>query len=120
MALYVGYSTVNRNQASVRLTDTDLIKQDLINHFHISKGEKLHNPDFGTIIWQSLFEPFTADLKNAIVEDVYSIAANDPRLQIVSVLVDSYENGILLALVVKYTNSNHSETLKLKFDKTKR
>ena len=48
--------------------DFELIKQDLINHFHIRQGEKLSDPGFGTIIWDMLFEPFTSDVQDAIVE----------------------------------------------------
>jgi hypothetical protein len=117
MALYVGYSTVNTNQSSVRLTDAALIKQDLINRFYIRKGEKLHNPEVGTIIWDCLFEPFTEKLKEAIIEDVLSNANNDGRLKIVSVLVDSYENGIMLDLSLKYTDTNQLDNMKLRFDK---
>ena len=46
---YKGFSSkeVSRNY---RLYDIDLVKQDLINHFYIRKGEKLENPEFGTVI----------------------------------------------------------------------
>ena len=38
--LYKGFSTVNRYK-KFRVTDIDLIKQDLINHFNIKKSEKV-------------------------------------------------------------------------------
>ena len=47
---YRGLSTVNPENTSSTLYDLALIKQDLLNHFHIRQGEKLHNPKFGTII----------------------------------------------------------------------
>jgi phage baseplate assembly protein W len=54
---YRGMSTVNPDNVTFSLYDISLIKQDLINHFHIRQGEKLSNPEFGTIIWDALFEP---------------------------------------------------------------
>lgn len=117
MALYIGYSTVDRLK-STTLTDTELIKRDLINHFYIRRGEKLMNPDFGTIIWDSLYEPFTESLKQAIIEDVTRIARYDPRLRIDQILVDEFEQGLLIELHLFYVNSNETETLKLMFDRT--
>ena len=76
--MYRGFSTVGRKN-KFRLTDFELVKQDLINHFYIRKGEKLMNPNFGTIIWNVLHEPFTDDLKSVIQEDIKSIASYDPR-----------------------------------------
>lgn len=116
MALYVGYSTIDQIK-SVNLTDADLIKRDLINHFHIRRGEKLMNPNFGTIIWDSIFEPFTEQLKTAIVDDVTRIARYDPRLRVDQILVDQFEHGILIELRLEYVNSNELETLKLIFDR---
>jgi hypothetical protein len=58
---YRGISTV-ANPKGFNLYDIQLIKQDIINHFHIRQGEKLSDPKFGTIIWDILFEPFTDDL----------------------------------------------------------
>lgn len=117
MALYNGYSTVSAKNNNVRLTDTDLIKQDLINHFNIRRGEKLMNPDFGTIIWDSLFEPFTETLRNNIYDDVTRIANSDPRLVVESVLVDQFDNGLILELRLLYVSTNQVENLKLTFDR---
>lgn len=116
MALYVGYSTIDQNK-SVTLTDADLIKRDLINHFYIRKGEKLMNPDFGTIIWDSIFEPYTEQLRAAIVDDVTRIARYDPRLRVDQILVDQFEHGILIELRLEYVDTNELETLKLIFDR---
>ena len=72
---YRGTSTINKENSSFVLYDLALIKQDLINHFHIRQGEKLENPEFGTIIWDVLFEPLTENLKQAIQTDVTRIVA---------------------------------------------
>lgn len=116
MSLYRGYSTVNNDTTKTRLEDAELIKRDLANHFNIRKGEKLMRPDFGTIIWDALFEPLTEDLRDAIVEDVTQIVNYDPRLIVEGILVDEYEQGILVEARVRYRNTNQVETLKLLFD----
>ena len=71
---YKGFSTVGRDK-KFRLTDFELVKQDLMNHFQIRKGEKLMNPNFGTIIWNVLYDPFTESLRSAIAADVKAIAS---------------------------------------------
>jgi len=116
MALYIGYSTIDQNK-SVTITDADLIKRDLINHFYIRRGEKLMQPNFGTIIWDCIFEPYTEQLRTAIIDDVTRIARYDPRLRVDQILVDQFEHGILIELRLEYVNTNETETLKLIFDK---
>lgn len=116
MALYLGYSTIDQNK-SVTLTDADLIKRDLINHFYIRRGEKLMQPNFGTIIWDCIFEPYTEQLRTAIIDDVTRIARYDPRLRVDQILVDQFEHGILIELRLEYVNTNELETLKLIFDR---
>lgn len=117
MAIYKGYNTVGNNTGKVQLTDADLIKQDLINNFNIRRGEKLMNPNFGTIIWDSLFEPFTEQLKSQIVADVTRIANYDPRLAVDSILVDQFESGLILELRLVYATTNQVETMRLTFDR---
>ena len=116
MAIYKGYNTVGNKSTKTRLEDSDLIKRDLINHFNIRKGEKLMNINFGTIVWDVLFEPLTEDLRDAIIEDVTEIANYDPRIITESVLVDEYEHGILVELSIRYKNTNQVESMRFAFD----
>lgn len=113
---YKGLSTVNPDNQQYTLYDIGLIKQDLLNHFHIRQGEKLENPEFGTIIWDTLFEPLTESLKEAIVEDVTRIINSDPRINATNVIVDQYESGIQIECELSYLPYNISEQLKLEFD----
>jgi|TARA_B110000908_G_scaffold172771_1_gene243009 phage baseplate assembly protein W len=115
---YRGLSTVNPDNNSSTLFDLGLIKQDLLNHFHIRQGEKLHNPEFGTIIWDAIFEPFTDDLKEAIATNVTKIVNYDPRIQADNISVSSYESGIQIELELTYLPYNISEKLRLDFDET--
>ena len=113
--MYRGFSTVGRNR-KFRLTDFELVKQDLINHFYIRKGEKLMNPDFGTIIWNVVHEPLTEDLKSVIVTDIKSIASYDPRISIDNVVITEYDQGIQIELQLRYVQTNQSNLLNLQFN----
>jgi phage baseplate assembly protein W len=112
---YKGFSTVNDDR-NYKLYDIELIKQDIINHLHIRKGEKLSDPDFGTIIWDVLFEPFTEDLKLAIQKDITTIINYDPRVSVNSITVESYEQGINVEANLSYLNYDISESLRFQFD----
>ena len=117
--LYKGFSTVGRNK-KFRLTDFELIKQDLTNHFQIRKGEKLMNPNFGTIIWNVLYDPFTPELKSAIIADIKAIAAYDPRVSIDNVIVTEYETGIQIELELRYLQTNQTNLMNLRFNNQSR
>lgn len=97
--------------------DIDLVKKDIINHFYIRKGEKLMNPDFGTVIWDLLFEPFTEEVKKLIIEDVEQIINYDPRISINSVIIDSTDMGIRIEADIVYLPFNINERMSFNFDK---
>lgn len=117
MALYNGFSTYNRVR-KFRVTDFELVKQNLFNHFRIRKGEKLFNPEFGTIIWNVLFEPFNNELHDAIVDDVKRIVRYDPRVNVENVIITEQSYGLSIEMEVTYIPENQSETIALSFDKT--
>lgn len=98
--------------------DIDLVKQDLINHFHIRKGEKLENPSFGTIIWDVLFDQFTDEVRTLIAKDVEQIINYDPRVIVQSLAIDTTAQGIRIEASVLYMPFNVVETMTFNFDKT--
>lgn len=116
MALYNGFSTYNRSK-HFRITDFELVKQDLINHFNIRKGEKLMNPDFGTVIWDTLFDPLDDDTKNIIIQDVKRIIGYDPRVGAQNVIVTQFESGIQIEIDLVYISTNQRNLLSLSFDR---
>ena len=113
---YVGFSTVNRDFDSNTLYDYELARTDLLNAFYIKKGEKLENPDYGTIIHDTLFEPFTSEISKAIEEDVIEIVGQDPRWLLDTLRIDQAEYGLNLQLEINYIPYNISEKLTLGFD----
>lgn len=113
--MYKGFSTVTDGK-NFSLTDFALVKRDLQNHFYIRKGEKLMNPEFGTIIWDMLFEPLTQETKNVIMQDIKRIVANDPRISAKNVIVTQFEHGIQIELELIYITTGQVEALELRFN----
>ena len=117
MSTYQGFSTYNRNK-KFRVSDFELAKQDLFNHLHIRKGEKLMNPNFGTIIWGMLFEPLNSETKRIITKDLTSIVKYDPRLSAQRIDVTEYEQGLQITIELMYIPTNQVSTLKVNFDRS--
>lgn len=115
---YRGFSSVNNDTENFALYDFELIKQDIINHFHIRQGEKLSDPRFGTIIWDVLFEPFTDRVEKAIIDNVTEIVNYDPRVQAEQIIVDTYESGITVDCTITFLPYNISEQLQFRFDQS--
>ena len=116
MALYTGFSTYNRYK-KFRLTDFDLVQQDLFNHFNIRKGEKLMNPEFGTIIWGMLFEPLTEGLRKTITADIKRIVGYDPRISTNSIRLDEFASGLQISISVTYLVENKNYNIVFNFDR---
>jgi phage baseplate assembly protein W len=113
---YRGFSTL-QSQKNYVLTDFELTRQDLINYFSIRRGEKLMQPNFGTIIWDQLFEPLDEATQQLITADVTKIVSYDPRLAIGQVAVTQQDHGFLIQLTLSYVPSGQTATLSLIFDR---
>ena len=61
---FKGFSS-RADKQNFKLYDFEVAKQDLINRLSVRKGERVENPEFGTMIYDAIFEPFTDDLKDA-------------------------------------------------------
>lgn len=112
---YKGFSTIASSE-NYSLYDFELIKQDILNHFHTRQGERLMQPRFGTIIWDLLFEPMTPEVKSLIKQDIDSIINYDPRVQISDASISTYESGIEIRLSISYVLYNVTELMTLRFD----
>jgi len=115
--VYKGVSTVDPDGTSSVLHDLAIIKQDLLNHFHIKRGEKLSDPMFGCILWDLLFEPLTDTVKEQIIDNVNEIIDYEPRVNAENILLDEYEHGLAIYCELTYLPYNISETMRINFDK---
>ena len=116
MTNYRGFSTIERFK-KFKMTDLDLVKQNLFNHFNIRKGEKLMQPGFGSQIWSMMFEPLTEETKNLIQADVKKVVGYDPRTRVNNVIITQFDHGVQLDIEMEYLPGNQSDSLRLTFDK---
>ena len=112
---FKGFSSRAENQR-FKVYDFECAKQDLINRLSVRKGERVENPEFGTIIYDVLFEPFTEALKETIVEDVTANLNADPRISTESIDVLEADHGITIQATIKYVPLDITEKLQFKFD----
>jgi|TARA_R110002074_G_scaffold91518_5_gene200114 phage baseplate assembly protein W len=117
MALYRGFSTISNSFDSSKLTDNELIKRDLLNHFSIAKGEKLGNPNFGSSISDLIMEPLNEETKDLILQEVNEIINYDPRIQPENIVVDEFEQGIQIQISLLYVESNQTENMLIQFNR---
>ena len=103
-------------QQRFKIYDFECVKQDLINRLSVRKGERVENPEFGTIIYDCLFEPFTEALKDQILEDITANLNADPRLSTEEILVTQEDHGIAIQATIKYLPLDITEKLQFKFD----
>ena len=110
-----GFSS-KADKKNFKLYDFEVAKQDLINRLSIRKGERVENPEFGTIIYDAIFEPFTEALKDAIVEDITANLNADPRIATEEILVTEADKGIAIQATITYVPLNITEKLRFNFD----
>jgi|TARA_R110000824_G_scaffold30954_4_gene101207 phage baseplate assembly protein W len=112
---FKGFSS-RAEQKNFKLYDFEVAKQDLINRLSIRKGERVENPEFGTIIYDALFEPFTDALKDDILEDITANLNADPRISTEEILVSEADKGIAIQATITYVPLNITEKLRFNFD----
>ena len=115
MARFRGFSTINKYK-KFTLTDYELIKRDLLNALNIREGELPGRPEFGTRLWNFIFEVNSADTVRNITKEVERVAAYDPRVEVNDVIVTQEQHGIILELVVTIRPNQNPELLRIKFD----
>ena len=112
---FKGFSS-RADKRNFKLYDFEVAKQDLINRLSVRKGERVENPEFGTIIYDAIFEPFTEAVKDAIVEDITANLNADPRISTQEILVTEADKGIAIQATITYVPLNITEKLRFNFD----
>ena len=112
---FKGFSS-KADKKNFKLYDFEVAKQDLINRLSVRKGERVENPEFGTIIYDTLFEPFTDTLKEAILDDITANLNADPRISTTDIIVTEADHGIAIQATITYVPLDITEKLRLSFD----
>ena len=119
MPAFIGFNTQGQYK-KFTLTDSALIKRDLLNALNIRQGQLPGRPEYGTVLWDSLFENQSNELNQSIIAELQRVAGGDPRIQIANIDIFPQENGILLQVEVQLVPSTDSERLSIFFDQNTR
>lgn len=117
----IGFSTAQdastKKKPNFSLTDYDIAKQDLMNHFLTRKGERVMLPEFGSIIWDMIMEPLTPANIDIITHDATRIVQSDPRFSLISLDVVEYKYGLQLNIILQYIPVKSVEEFSIQFDR---
>jgi phage baseplate assembly protein W len=114
---FIGFSTYNQLQPPFTLTDIDLVKQDILNHFMTRVGERVMRPGYGSMIHELLFNPFDDFTKQEIIDDSERICSSEPRVKFIDMDVSETDNGIKLAIELQFLPSYTVDQLYVNFDR---
>lgn len=119
MATFIGFNTQNQYK-KFTLVDRELIKRDLLNALNIRQGQLVGRPQYGTALWDNLFENQTTETERAIINEIQRVAGGDPRIQITDVQLFNQQNGILIQIELAIVPSTTAEQLSIFFDQQTR
>jgi phage baseplate assembly protein W len=104
MRTFKGFSTIDQEWGNFKLYDLDLAKRDLLNELYTRKGERIMSPQFGSVVWDLLFDPMTDENIEIIREDCLRIVSKDPRLELrqLDVQENFDQQSITVAILLNY------------------
>ena len=119
MTTFVGFNTQNQYK-KFTLVDFELVKRDLLNAFNIRQGQLPGRPEYGTVLWNYLFENQVDAVQQGIINEVQRVAGGDPRIFISNINVYPQENGMLIELELQTVGGVDAEILNVFFNQVSR
>ena len=113
---FIGFSTIDKVKPPYTLTDFDLVKVDLLNHFNTRKGERVMLPRFGTIIYDLLMDPLDDVTRRLILEDATRIIAEEPRVRLDDINLSERNSAVLIEVQLTYLPDGITDELAIQFD----
>lgn len=115
MAKLLGFTTVDRVKAPYGITGKDVVLQDLLNELYCRKGERVMRPNYGSIIWDLVMDPASADVEMRVKDDISRILKKDPRVKELETRVIIFEHGIRADVKISIVPFASTETLYLEY-----
>lgn len=114
--LYRGYSTIGGRKI-IRLYDTDLIIQDLFNIVSTRKTERVRNANYGSILFDMIFELKT-DINLAVIyQEMERILNTEPRVRTLNINVNTdNEYEIVIEVDLLYIGDDNQFSFVTRFD----
>jgi phage baseplate assembly protein W len=119
MTTFVGFNTQNQYK-KFTLVDFELVKRDLLNAFNIRQGQLPGRPEYGTVLWNYLFENQVDAVQQGIINEVQRVAGGDPRIFVSNINVYPQENGMLIELEIQTVGGVNAEILNVFFNQVSR
>ena len=119
MPTFVGFNTQDQYK-KFTLLDAELVKQDFVNALNIRQGQMPGRPQYGTVMWDNLFESQTNETQRAIINEIQRVAGYDPRIQITQTQIFPQENGLLIQVELMIVPSTDAERLSIFFNQQTR
>jgi phage baseplate assembly protein W len=119
MPTFIGFNTQDQYK-KFTLLDEDLVKRDLLNGLNIRQGQLPGRPQFGTTLWENLFENQSPALVTALENEIQRVAGYDPRIQISETQVFPQENGILIQVQLAIVPNTTAQQLSIFFNQQQR
>ncbi len=114
--IYRGFASNNPNARNGVLYDADIIKQDIYNHFMTARGERVMMPEFGSVIWDYLYEPLDEQTKEIMLEDAKEIVGQDPRVELLEADISGFESGVIINLKLNILPQNMVQQMMIEFN----
>lgn len=111
---YIGYSSeAFERTGSFRITNIDVIKEDLLNHIYTRKGSRPRMNNYGTDIPDMTFEMLDEDLLEHLYDELNRVFESDPRIRTLQLnVVPQYEtNSVQVVATVLYVELNVQQTI---------
>jgi phage baseplate assembly protein W len=112
---FVGFNTVGQPNPPYNLNNIELVKRDINNHFATPLGSRVMLPNFGTRIYEFLFDPFDEYTKGAIVADATNVVEMDPRVDLVSIDVFQEDQALTVAMVLLFKPESITDNMFVTF-----
>jgi len=112
---FVGFNTVGQPNPPYNLNNIELVKRDLENTFATPMGSRVMLPNFGTRIYEYLFDPFDEYTKNAIIADAVAVIQTDPRVELVSIDVYQEDQALNVIMVLLFKPESVTDNLFVTF-----
>lgn len=92
--LYRGYSSFEYEATgSFQIIDIECVKMDLLNHIFTRRGERVHQPRFGTIIPDLVFEPLDEETIDTLESELTFVFEYDPRVELLDLQIIENPDG---------------------------
>lgn len=115
---FKGFSTRDSHITRQRsFSDIELIRHDLLNHFHTRVGERVMRPTWGCRIWDYVMEPMTLTTRDEISAEARRVCESDSRVRLTGINVSGDDHSVVVEISLIYVPYGLADTFSISFDR---